>query len=38
MTEEYKAYQNQVVKNSKAMAKALADKGYTIVSGEFIVW
>lgn len=33
MTEEYKAYQNQVVKNSKAMAKALADKGYTIVSG-----
>lgn len=30
---EYKEYQKQVVKNAKAMAAALIDKGYKIVSG-----
>lgn len=30
---EYKEYQKQVVKNAKAMAVALIDKGYKIVSG-----
>ncbi len=30
---EYKEYQQQVLKNAKAMAQALMDKGYKIVSG-----
>lgn len=30
---EYKQYQQQVVKNARAMAQALVDKGYKIVSG-----
>ncbi|MGH8127926.1 MAG: serine hydroxymethyltransferase [Gammaproteobacteria bacterium] len=30
---EFKIYQQQVVKNAKAMAKTLADRGYKIVSG-----
>lgn len=30
---EFKEYQKQVVKNAKAMAQALIDKGYKIVSG-----
>lgn len=30
---EYKEYQQQVLKNSRAMAQALIDKGYKIVSG-----
>ncbi len=30
---EYKEYQKQVVKNAKAMAQALIDKGYKIISG-----
>ena len=29
----FKDYQNQVVRNAKAMADALSDKGYTLVSG-----
>merc|ERR1712146_550837 len=29
----FKEYQNQVVRNAKAMADALSDKGYTLVSG-----
>lgn len=32
-TEEFVEYQNQVVKNAKALAKALLDKGYNLVSG-----
>ncbi len=30
---EFKTYQQQVVKNAKAMAKVLLDRGYNIVSG-----
>lgn len=30
---EFKAYQEQVIKNSKAMADALAHRGYKLVSG-----
>jgi glycine hydroxymethyltransferase len=33
LTEEYKAYTQQVVKNAKAMAKSFVDKGYDIISG-----
>jgi len=33
MTEDFSAYQKQVLLNSKAMALALIDKGYTLVSG-----
>lgn len=33
LTPEYKEYQNQVKKNSAAMAKAMADKGYKVISG-----
>ncbi|HHY41436.1 MAG TPA: serine hydroxymethyltransferase [Thermoanaerobacterales bacterium] len=32
-TEEFVEYQNQVVRNAKALAKALLDKGYNLVSG-----
>ncbi|KAK7113554.1 serine hydroxymethyltransferase, cytosolic-like [Littorina saxatilis] len=32
-TPEFKVYQQQVVANAKVMAKALIDRGYTIVSG-----
>jgi len=32
-TEEFVEYQNQVVKNAKALAQALLDKGFTLVSG-----
>lgn len=30
----FKEYQLQVLKNAKAMAKALSDLGYSIVSGK----
>jgi glycine hydroxymethyltransferase len=30
---DFKAYQEQVVKNSKALADALAQRGYKLVSG-----
>jgi len=33
MTEEFKAYQRRIVENAKALAKALADRGFRIVSG-----
>lgn len=33
MSEEFKHYQEQVVKNAQAMAKAFIDKGYEVVSG-----
>lgn len=33
MTDDFKQYSKQVVLNSKALAKALMDKGYSIVSG-----
>lgn len=33
LTEEFKAYQKQVLDNSRALADALTEKGFTIVSG-----
>jgi glycine hydroxymethyltransferase len=33
MTEEFKTYQNQVVKNAKVLAESLMNKGLNIVSG-----
>jgi glycine hydroxymethyltransferase len=33
MTDEFKRYQQQIVKNSKAFAAAMAQKGYRIISG-----
>ncbi|HOJ95137.1 MAG TPA: serine hydroxymethyltransferase, partial [Fervidobacterium nodosum] len=33
LSDEFKAYQNQIVKNAKALAKALEDRGLRIVSG-----
>lgn len=33
LTPEYKAYQTQVQKNAKALAKAMVDRGFDIVSG-----
>ncbi len=33
LTEEFKEYQRQIVKNSKAFAKEMADLGYRIVAG-----
>ncbi len=33
LTEEYKEYQRQVVKNAAALAKALTDEGFELVSG-----
>lgn len=33
MTEEFKEYQRQIVKNASALANALASKGFRIVSG-----
>lgn len=33
LTEEFKEYQKQIVKNAKALAKALEDRGLRIVSG-----
>ena len=33
MTDEYRKYQKQVVKNAKALCDALQSKGYNIVSG-----
>ncbi len=33
LTPEYKEYQTQVQKNAKAMAQALIDKGYKVISG-----
>ncbi|MDQ8934537.1 serine hydroxymethyltransferase [Acinetobacter rudis] len=33
MSPEYKAYQQQVVKNAKAMAKVFIERGYDVVSG-----
>ncbi|TYP58762.1 serine hydroxymethyltransferase [Thermosediminibacter litoriperuensis] len=32
-TEEFRKYQEQVVKNAKALAKALMERGYNLVSG-----
>jgi glycine hydroxymethyltransferase len=32
-TKEFKEYQKQVVKNAKALAKAMQDKGFRLVSG-----
>lgn len=33
MTEEFRVYQEKIVKNAKALAKALAERGFRIVSG-----
>lgn len=33
MSEEFKAYQQRIVKNAKALAKALAERGFRIISG-----
>ncbi|MGB9812794.1 MAG: serine hydroxymethyltransferase [Thermovenabulum sp.] len=33
LSEEFKYYQEQIVKNAKALAKALIEKGYNLVSG-----
>lgn len=33
LTEHFKAYQQQVVKNAKALAEALSEKGHHIISG-----
>src|SRR5690606_26156015 len=33
LTEEYKSYCGQVIKNAQAMAKAFIDKGYEVISG-----
>ncbi len=33
MSDEYKAYQQQVVKNAKAMAEVIISRGYDVVSG-----
>ena len=33
LTDEYKEYQSQVVKNAAALAKALTDEGFELVSG-----
>ncbi|MBN6743421.1 serine hydroxymethyltransferase, partial [Acidithiobacillus sp. MC6.1] len=33
MSDDYKAYQKQVVANAKAMAAVIQDRGYEIVSG-----
>ena len=33
MTDEYKAYQTQVIKNAKAMAQTIISRGYDVVSG-----
>ena len=33
LTEEFKAYQEQIIKNAKALAEALKAKGFTLVSG-----
>ncbi|TNF36679.1 MAG: serine hydroxymethyltransferase [Gammaproteobacteria bacterium] len=33
MSDEFKAYQKQVLANAKVMAKVMIDRGYTIVSG-----
>lgn len=33
LKDDFKAYQRQIVKNAKALAQALMDKGFTLVSG-----
>jgi len=33
LTEDYKAYTQQVIKNAQAMARSFVDKGYDIISG-----
>jgi len=33
LTDEYKAYTQQVIKNAQAMAKSFVDRGYKIISG-----
>lgn len=33
LTDEFKAYQNQVIKNASTLAKALIDEGFELVSG-----
>lgn len=33
LTDEYKTYCKQIIKNAQAMAKAFVDKGYKIISG-----
>ena len=34
MTDEFKAYQKQIVLNAKALCKALVDEGFRVVSGD----
>lgn len=34
---DFRSYQEQVLKNAKAMGKALMDRGYTLVSGLYTV-
>ncbi len=34
MTDEFKAYQKQIVLNAKALCKALTDEGFRVVSGD----
>lgn len=38
MSPDFRSYQEQVLKNAKAMGKALMDRGYTLVSGLFTVF
>lgn len=38
LTPEFKVYQSQVVANCKALAVALMEKGYKIVTGKFDVY
>lgn len=38
MTPEFKAYQQQVVANCKALSSALMEMGYDIVTGEDTSW
>jgi len=33
LTDDFKTYQKQVIKNAQAMAKAFIDKGYKVISG-----
>ena len=34
MTEEFKAYQTQIVKNAKVLCEALKEEGFRVVSGD----
>ena len=35
---EFRAYQEQVMSNAKAMAEALTGKGYTLISGQIYMY